>query len=141
MPRDDVPFGSDIREAIRAAREDDLHLADARPPEYSDEALALQFTGLHGESLQYVAAWGQWLQWHGGRWQPDDTLRTFDRARAVCRSASALVPPRDKKIATAVASAKTVAAVERLARADRHHAATVSQWDSDPDLIIMTGDD
>ena len=31
-----------------------------------------------------------------------------------------------------IASAKTVAAIERLARADRRHAATVEQWDADP---------
>ena len=34
-----------------------------------------------------------------------------------------------------LASAKTVAAVERLALADRQIAATVDQWDSDPWLL------
>ena len=34
-----------------------------------------------------------------------------------------------------IASAKTVAAVERLAKADRRHAATVDQWDADPWLL------
>ena len=36
---------------------------------------------------------------------------------------------------TAIASAKTVAAVERLALADRRIAATVDQWDPDPWLL------
>ncbi len=34
-----------------------------------------------------------------------------------------------------IASAKTVAAVERLAKADRRHAATVDQWDAMPWLL------
>ena len=41
---------------------------------------------------------------------------------------------RGKKatIASAIASSKTVAAVDRLARSDRRLAATVDQWDADP---------
>ena len=37
----------------------------------------------------------------------------------------------------AIASAKTVAAVERLAKADRRHAATVDQWDADPSVATL----
>jgi hypothetical protein len=36
-----------------------------RPPEYSDEALALRFTERHKDLLRYVAAWGRWLIWDG----------------------------------------------------------------------------
>jgi putative DNA primase/helicase len=39
------------------------------------------------------------------------------------------------KLAAAVASAKTVAAVANLARADRRLAATVEQWDADPWML------
>lgn len=42
---------------------------------------------------------------------------------------------QQQKTAVALASAKTVAAVERLARADRRVAATVDQWDADPWLL------
>jgi len=42
---------------------------------------------------------------------------------------------QQQKIAVAIASAKTVAAVERLARADRRLAATTDQWDADPWLL------
>jgi putative DNA primase/helicase len=41
----------------------------------------------------------------------------------------------NQKTAVAIASAKTVAAVERLARADRRLAATTDQWDADPWLL------
>ena len=43
------------------------------------------------------------------------------------------------KPASAVASAKTVAAVERLAKADRRLAATAAQWDANG-WLLNTGD-
>src|SRR5262245_27260047 len=106
---------------------------EARPPAFTDEALALRFTEHHANELRYVAAWSRWLLWDGQRWIFDDTLRAFDLARRICREAAAEC--NKAKIASAIASAKTVAAVERLARADRQHAATVDQWDSDPWLL------
>ena len=110
-------------------------LPEARPPEFSDDALALRFSNAHGDCLRHVALWGKWLQWNGTHWETEETLRTFDLARAICRAASAQVPPDQTKLAAAVASAKTVAAVERLAKADRRHAATIDQWDADPAVI------
>jgi putative DNA primase/helicase len=104
--------------------------ADNCPPEFTDEALALRFSARHAAELRYVALWNRWLIWDGTVWQFDETLQAFDLSRAVCRQASAEC---DKpKVAAAIASAKTVAAVERLAKADRRHAATVDQWDADP---------
>jgi putative DNA primase/helicase len=48
---------------------------DLRPPEFSDESLALRFAELHKNDLRYVAPWGRWLDWDGMRWRPDITLR------------------------------------------------------------------
>ena len=87
----------------------------------------------HADDLRYVAAWGKWLSWTGTHWQFDDTLSAFDRARAICRAAAAEC--NKPKIASVVASAKTVAAVERLAKSDRRIAATIDQWDADPWLL------
>jgi putative DNA primase/helicase len=101
---------------------------DIRPPDYSDDALALRFTERYEDDLRFVAAWKRWMRWDGQRWRHDNTLRVFDLARAVCREASTEV----NKGAKGIASAKTVAAVEYLARTDRHHAAIVDQWDSVP---------
>ena len=98
---------------------------EPRPPAFSDEALALRFAELHANDLRYVAAWGRWLSWSGTRWQFDDTLGAYDLARKVCRAAAAQC--NKQKVAAVLASAKTVAAVERLARADRRIAATVDQ--------------
>ena len=114
-----------------------LEIADARPPEFSDEALALHFAEKHADDLRYVAAWGKWLVWTGSYWRRDDTLLAFDLVRAVCRIASARV--ESAKTKRDLASAQTVAAVERLAKADRRLAATVDQWDTDPWLLNTPG--
>lgn len=109
---------------------------DARPPEFSDEALALRFAAAHAQYLRYVESWKRWLEWDGTRWRVEETLRALDLARALCRQASAEAKAQRKtKIAAAVASRKTVAAVESLARADRRLAATTAQWDRNPDLL------
>ena len=109
----------------------------AIPPEFTDEALALRFTAAHRDRLRYVAQWGRWLDWDGKVWRFDDTLFAFDLARRICREAAAEC--NEDRIASAVASAKTVAATERLAKADRAHAATTEQWDADPWLLNTPG--
>jgi putative DNA primase/helicase len=110
---------------------------ESRPIKYADEALALHFTSRHEHNLRFVNRWGRWLIWDGHRWRADETLRAFDLARAIARETSAEIvagngPP---KLASMVASAKTVAAVERLARADRRHASGTDDWDADPWLL------
>lgn len=102
-----------------------------RPPAYSDDALALRFADRHADDLRFVAVWGKWLHWNGSRWRFDNTLQAYDMVRAICREASIECNER-AGIKAAIASAKTVAAVERLARADRRIAATTDQWDADP---------
>ena len=106
---------------------------DAQAPAFSDEALALLFAERHAGDLRYVAAWGQWLSWTGTHWRFDDTLRAFDLARQIIREEAGRC--NKAKTANMIASAKTIAAVERLARSDRRLAATVDQWDADPWLL------
>lgn len=103
---------------------------EERSPEYSDDSLALGFSAIHGRNLRFVSLWGRWFQWDEARWRQDETMKTFDLARAVCRE----VAVGCNKLSTArtITSAKTVAAVVSLARSDRRHAATAEQWDSDP---------
>ena len=107
-------------------------------PSSSDDNLALAFTAAHGEDLRFVAAWSRWLRWDGARWEFDDTLAVWSLARAICREAAARLDNKPNE-AKAVTSAKTVAAVERLARSDRKHAAIVDQWDADPWLLNTPG--
>ena len=111
---------------------------DAIPPYCSDEALALQFAEEHEHDLRYVAAWGRWMEWTGSHWQFDDTLRAFDLARKMCRKIAAGLN-KPKRLAITITSAKTVAAVERLARSDRRLAARTDQWDADPWCLNTPG--
>ena len=106
---------AEVAKARRVATSCSEEVTD-RPPEFTDEALALRFTELHKQSLRYVATWGRWLIWDGKVWQFDETLQAFDLSRAVCRKASSEC--NEERVAAAIASAKTVAAVERLAKAD-----------------------
>ena len=102
---------------------------DVRSPALSDDALALQFTKKHRDELLYVAKWGRWLFWTGAYWRAEETYLAFDLSRAICRVAAAN-PKTTKKEAKDCTSSKTVAAVERLAKADRRHAAVADQWDN-----------
>lgn len=106
--------------------------AELNAPAFTDEALALRFAARHAENLRYVAEWGRWYRHNGKVWVPDKTLSAFDDARKICREAAGEC---NSKKAAALASAKTVAAVSMLARADRRLAATADQWDTDPWLL------
>jgi putative DNA primase/helicase len=99
----------------------------------TDEALALRFTDRLACEARYVAAWHRWMLYDGVVWRPDDTLQVFDEARAIRREAGE--ESRDPRAKARIGSAVTVAAIERLARADRRHAASVEQWDADPWLL------
>src|SRR6266702_598508 len=99
------------------------------PPEFSDDALAAEFTARHKHELRYVAKWGAWLHWDGMRWKFEETFRAFDLARAIARDFANAC--RDTGQKPKIASAGKVAAICTLARADRAHAATADIWDSD----------
>src|SRR5215208_3391713 len=111
--------------------------ADLRPPEFTDDAIALEFAEQHADELRFVATLSKWLSWDGQRWLFDETLSARDRARHVCRETSTKC--NEVRIAKTIASAKTVSAVERLAQADRRLAATVNQFDADPWLLNTPG--
>jgi putative DNA primase/helicase len=107
---------------------------DGVPPAFSDDALALRFADRHEGAVRFVAAWGQWFRYDGKVWRQDGTLHAFDLARRICREASAECNGKKGEKA-ALASAKTVSAIERLAKSDRRMAATIDQWDADPWLL------
>ena len=99
----------------------------------SDDAIALAFAVTKIDELRFVAAFGRWYHYDGKKWAEDDTLLVTDFVRAICRQKSAgLDTP---KSSSAVASAKTIAAVERLARSDRRLSANIEQWDADHWLL------
>jgi putative DNA primase/helicase len=103
----------------------------------TEDALALAFTRRYHRDWRYVATWGRWLVWDGCRWRTEDTLAATDLIRSVCRHAA--LKAANPKVAAKLASASTVSGVERLARADRRHAATTDEWDADPWLLNTPG--
>jgi hypothetical protein len=97
------------------------------PDPFTDDALALRFSEQHADELRFVATRGEWLKWDRGRWLPERTSLAFDLVRQSCRAAAKEFG--NGKPPAQVCSAKTVAAVERMAKADRRHATTIEQWD------------
>ena len=121
-----------------------VEVADGAPPAaadpalvpYCDEALTLTFSARHADRLRYCDAFGRWFEWDSGRWQEDLRRRVFSHARQLCRDRSLdaldrLDGEKAVKVASAVASARTVAAVVSLARADARHATAPEDWDAD----------
>lgn len=116
--------------------------ADDLPDRYSEDNVALAFSAQYADDFRYVAPWGRWMRWHGQRWITDDTILVFDQCRKLCRAAveyarrdATLTPKQAASIAQRFGASATVASVERFARSDRRHAATVAQWDADPWLL------
>jgi hypothetical protein len=93
-----------------------------------EDRVALNFADQYAAHFRFIAKWGRWMLFDGWRWQHEDTLVAFDKARVLCREAE------DTK-------AKTVAAVVALARTDRAIAATDEQWETDHWIFnILTED-
>ena len=107
---------------------------------YCPAALARAFGVLQRERLRHVAAWKCWMAWDGRRWCRDDTLLALDLAGEACRDAAeaarrSMRPPLAARVADRLGTAGAIAAVERVARANRRLAARPAQWDADADLL------
>jgi P4 family phage/plasmid primase-like protien len=115
------------------------------PTQYSDDAIAGDFSAAYGNDLKFVPEWG-WLEWDGQRWKRVPDVVVMQKARRSCRWISRacsadpeLSESKRDQLARSIASAKTVAAIERLARGDRRHFSSVSEWDSHPWLFNTPG--
>jgi putative DNA primase/helicase len=118
----------------------------AETSELTEDALALRFSERHADDLRYIATKGTWLKWDGARWYPEATHMAFDLARQSCRADAQAYgngrPPNS------VYSAKTIAAVERMAKADRRQASTIEEFDANDSIFnaktatfdLQTGD-
>lgn len=116
------------------------------PPAYSEDMLALAFGEQHQDTYRYVAAWGKWLKWDGRRWAVEETLAAMDLARDVGRNFGqrAMTDPeltasKQVSIAYKMAEARTVGAIERMARADRRLAIEGDVFDRDPWTLNTPG--
>lgn len=132
---------ADVMQIAQSMHRDD-ETAEATPVEFSEIELAERFVTEHQACWRYCAGLGRWFEWDGHVWRPDETLRAYDLARGVCRAASGELHTKvmtstdddvkAQRAASSIAQASTVAAVERLAKADRAHAITVADLDADP---------
>jgi hypothetical protein len=78
------------------------------------EGLAEIFVRRHGNDCRYSARLRSWFVRTDQGWRRDGTLAVFDRVRGLCREAAARA--RTEQARRWLASATTVAAVERIAR-------------------------
>lgn len=106
----------------------------------TEDGLATAFTRRYSEDWRYCAQWSKWLVWTGQRWNEDRVLFVNHLARGICRSASKKAD--SPRLKAKLASASTIAAVERIVRAEPRHASIADEWDADiwllntPDGVI-----
>ena len=119
------------------ARQRGAELLDNSMTTLGEDELALQFVKRHGDDFRSVPGWG-WMSFEGTHWLRDARLRHFDAARALCRELGAGVD-RSATDEKRLASAKTIAAVVQLARADQRIVVMPEEFDSDPMLLNTPG--
>jgi putative DNA primase/helicase len=133
-PAGGMPLNFDPpRETAKKAtpKESPRSVSASSPVPFTEDALACQFVARHGDRLRYVSRWGKWMQYTGTVWQEEDTLLPFDLARQICRDNCEL-PTVTEAIKKNLSAASTVAAIVKMASADRQHAAKADQWDRNP---------
>lgn len=99
----------------------------------TEDTLALQFVADYCDDYRHVPGWG-WMRWDGTRWTRDAGLRHFDDARKVAREFGDLAGTAASE-SRRIASAKTVAAIVQLARADQKLVAMPELFDADPMML------
>ena len=108
------------------------------PPEFSEDALADRFTEKYAEKMMYCGPWGKWMVWDGSQWNKDDTHIAVDRARKIVRKAGDIIEAREElgdkraRMRNAISTHRTMSNIERIARTDRRHVISPSEFDSDP---------
>jgi putative DNA primase/helicase len=105
-------------------------------PMDADDSLALDFTDKHVSELRHCEEWGKWLRWDGTRWTQDKTSGAYNLVRQHLRRLGGGMHLQD---ARKILSAKTVAAVERMAKTDPRIATEAAIWDADPWLLNTPG--
>lgn len=111
------------------------------PPEYSEEALALEYADRKAGQHLYVHAWGRWLRWDGRCWSNDELGTGIYAVRELCRERAAALKEwlesqgAPTGAAKGIAGWRTVQNVERLARYDPRLAAGAAEFDRNPWLL------
>jgi putative DNA primase/helicase len=101
-------------------------------PEFSEDSLALLYTGRHLEDLRFTPELGKYHRLSrtdagGACWNRDTVCRTFSEIRDLTREQSMLTEKEGRQ--ARLCSAATISAVERLCRFDQRTVMTVDKWD------------
>ena len=104
--------------------------ADNNTAPISDDELARRFTDRNSDRFRYCATLGRWYEWRSTHWAQDETKAVYDVARLSCKLDLGFALAQKPKEAVArslrakLGSAATIAAVVKMASADRRHAVT-----------------
>ena len=91
--------------------------------ELTEDFLADAFVECFGGNIRFDHDAGRWYSWNGAYWEKDEKCRVFQMARLHCRD----LRDGDKRMA----SKKSIAGVENMARRDRRVALKSDAWDND----------
>ena len=108
-------------------------LQGPKPPNLSEDDLAHRFRRLHHKSWKFVAAWGAWYRWNGQKWGKDELGAAHELVRLVCREGAIEADKANQ--AARLASARTIAAVLKIAASDPMIAETPTSFDGHPMLL------
>lgn len=119
--------------------------ADNNTAPISDDELARRFTDRNGDRFRYCATLGRWYEWRSTHWTHDETMAVYDAARQSCKLdlghalTQNLKDAEARTLRTKLGSAATIAAVVKIASADRRHAVTHAALDADLWLLNTPG--
>ncbi len=122
-------------------------------PEWAEESIADALAEQETGKRIYVPSHGKWYRWSGSKWEDDNVLEMYDRARKIVRDRAAYVnhvhrvtvgesdaaAAKRERAAAQIASSKTVAGVERLARSDTRLVLAAERFDCDPWVLNTVG--
>ncbi len=91
--------------------------------------MAAEFASLYRHLFRYTTGLG-WMRRGANCWKRDDELTAFDCARQVARLTAAA--ETNAKLRKAICSARTIAAIQQIARTDPRLVLPPDAWDSDP---------
>jgi P4 family phage/plasmid primase-like protien len=109
------------------------------PIQFSENALAYQFSTATADTLVYVHGWGKWMRWNGCLWVEDHAIHVFDTAREICaqagEAARRTLGNSGVKVAAVINKASCVAAIERLSRHHHRQVREADVFDANPWMI------
>jgi putative DNA primase/helicase len=122
--------------AASLAIADLVNLQAISPPEFSDDALALEFVERGIGEFRWSPGLG-WMTDDGVVWSQDDKLRRYDLQRRICRQASNHADSNTE--AKRIAWARSVNAALTLAQTDQRLVVPSEAWDRDTMLLNTPG--